>query len=63
MKKLLVSSAIILLCLTTVNAKVYETLVLSDGFKLQGYIMERIPGKSMVMNVESIIGRIDRSYI
>ena len=63
MKKLLVSSAIILLSLFTANAKVYETLVLSDGFKLQGYIMERIPGESMTMDVESIIGRIDRSYI
>ena len=63
MKKFLVSSAIILLCLSTANAKVYETLVLSDGFKLQGYIMERIPGESMTMDVESIIGRIDRSYI
>ena len=63
MKKLLVSSAIILLCLSTANAKVYETLVLSDGFKLQGYIMERIPGESMTMDVESIIGSIDKSYI
>ena len=63
MKKFLVSSAIILLCLYSANAKVYETLVLSDGFKLQGYIMERIPGESMTMDVESIIGRIDRSYI
>lgn len=63
MKKFLVSSAIILLCLSTASAKVYETLVLSDGFKLQGYIMERIPGKSMTMDVESIIGRIERSYI
>ena len=58
MKKLLVSSAIILLCLSTASAKVYETLVLSDGFKLQGYIMERIPGESMTMDVESIIGSI-----
>lgn len=63
MKKLLVSSAIILLCLSTANAKVYETLVLSDGFKLQGYIMERIPGESMTMDVESIIGSIDKSFI
>ena len=63
MKKLLVSSVIILLCLSTANAKVYETLVLSDGFKLQGYIMERIPGESMTMDVESIIGSIDKSYI
>ena len=63
MKKLIASSAIILLCLFSVHARVYETLVLSDGFKLQGYIMERVPGEYMKMQVESIVGTIDRDYI
>ena len=63
MKKLLVASSIILLALASAHATVYKTLVLNDGFKLTGCVMEEVPGKSVTIRVDTIAGRIDKSFI
>ena len=63
MKKLLVTSSILLLCMAWANATVYKTLILEDGFELKGYVMEEVPGESVKIHVDTIKGFIETNYI
>ena len=63
MKKLLVTSSILLLCMAWADATVYKTLILNDGFELKGYVMEEIPGESVKIHVDTIKGFIETNYV
>ena len=52
-----------LMCALSIEAKVYDTLVLDDEFQLAGRIIERVPGESITIIVDNIKGKIKEAYI